>query len=63
MQLRFDPIVASEASRLGNSLSASEWPFHVEQLEAQHGRAWGAAGARPVDAVGYAILREDAEAP
>ena len=31
MQLRFDPIVASDAALLGRFLSASEWPFHVEQ--------------------------------
>ena len=167
MQLRFDPIVASDAGLLGRFLSASEWPFHVEQnvnedwvrgrieagqffgrdarsfwirgdeedplglarifdlddltplfdlrlatsargrgigtlslrglttwvfseypeagrlggytrhdnvamrrvfekcgfsLEAQHRRAWRVAGASPVDAVGYAILREEAEA-
>ncbi len=31
--------------------------------EAQHRRAWRVAGAQPVDAVGYAILREEAEAP
>jgi RimJ/RimL family protein N-acetyltransferase len=170
MQLRFDPIVASDAALLGKFLSASEWPFHVEQsvnenwvrgrieaghffgsdsrsfwirgdeeeegeplglarvfdledltplldlrlvtsargrgigtlslrglttwvfseypqtdrlggytrhdnvamrrvfekcgflLEAQHRRAWRVAGAQPVDAVGYAILREEAEA-
>ena len=168
MQLRFDPIVAADAALLGRFLSASEWPFHVEQsvdenwvrgrlesghffgsdsrsfwirgheeeplglvrvfdledltplldlrlateargrgigtlslrglttwvfseypetgrlggytrhdnvamrrvfekcgfkLEAQHRRAWRVAGASPVDAVGYAILREEAEAP
>jgi RimJ/RimL family protein N-acetyltransferase len=167
MQLRFDPIVASDATLLGRFLSASEWPFHVEQsvnenwvrgrieaghifgrgsrsfwirgdeaeplgfarvfdledltplldlrlatyargrgigtlslrglttwlfseypeagrlggytrhdnvamrrvfekcgfsLEAQHRRAWRVLGASPVDAVGYAILREEAEA-
>lgn len=31
-------------------------------LEAQHRRAWRVPGALPVDAVGYAILREEAEA-
>ena len=31
--------------------------------EAQHRRAWRVAGGPPVDAVGYAILREEAEAP
>lgn len=31
MQLRFDPIVASDAALLGRFLSASDWPFHVEQ--------------------------------
>jgi RimJ/RimL family protein N-acetyltransferase len=31
MQLRFDPIVASDAGLLGRFLSGSEWPFHVEQ--------------------------------
>jgi RimJ/RimL family protein N-acetyltransferase len=30
--------------------------------EAQHRRAWRVEGAEPVDAVGYAILREEAEA-
>jgi RimJ/RimL family protein N-acetyltransferase len=103
MQLRFDPIVAGDAALLGRFLSASDWPFHVEQsvnedwvrgrseypetgrlggftrhdnvamrrvlekcgfsLEAQHRRAWRVPGASPVDAVGYAILREEAEAP
>jgi RimJ/RimL family protein N-acetyltransferase len=31
------------------------------RLEAQHRRGWRVAGAEPVDAVGYAILREEAE--
>jgi RimJ/RimL family protein N-acetyltransferase len=31
MQLRFDPIVASDATLLGKFLSTSDWPFHVEQ--------------------------------
>lgn len=31
MQLRFDPIVASDAALLGRFLSQSDWPFHVEQ--------------------------------
>jgi RimJ/RimL family protein N-acetyltransferase len=31
MQLRFDPIVASDAALLAKFLSASDWPFHVEQ--------------------------------
>lgn len=31
MQLRFDPIVASDAALLGRFLSRSDWPFHVEQ--------------------------------
>jgi RimJ/RimL family protein N-acetyltransferase len=92
MQLRFDPIVASDAALLGRFLSQSDWPFHVEQSvdenwlrgrlytrhdnvamrrvfekcgflkEAHHRRAWRVAGAEPVDAVGYAILRDEAEA-
>jgi RimJ/RimL family protein N-acetyltransferase len=33
------------------------------QQEALHRRAWRVDGAEPVDAVGYAILREEAEAP
>ena len=32
------------------------------QLEAHHRRAWRVQGKGPVDAVGYAILREEAEA-
>jgi RimJ/RimL family protein N-acetyltransferase len=32
------------------------------QLEAQHRKAWRVEGAEPLDAVGYAILREEAEA-
>jgi RimJ/RimL family protein N-acetyltransferase len=32
-------------------------------LEAQHRRAWRVAGSEPVDAVGYAILRDEAEVP
>ena len=168
MQLRFDPVVASDATLLGKFLADSEWPFHVEPsvdenwlrgrleaghffgrdsrsfwiraddeeplgfarvfdlddatplfdlriaaaargqgvgtlalrgltawlfseypetgrlggytrhdnvamrrvfekcgflLEARHRRAWRVAGAQPVDAVGYAILREEAETP
>jgi RimJ/RimL family protein N-acetyltransferase len=31
MQLRFDPVVANDSALLGRFLSASEWPFHVEQ--------------------------------
>lgn len=32
------------------------------RLEAQHRKAWRVAGAEPLDAVGYAILREEAAA-
>jgi RimJ/RimL family protein N-acetyltransferase len=31
MQLRFDPVVASDAALLGQFLAASEWPYHFEQ--------------------------------
>ncbi len=31
MQLRFDPVVAADATLLGQFLAASDWPFHVEQ--------------------------------
>lgn len=31
------------------------------QLEAHHRKAWRVAGGEPLDAVGYAILREEAE--
>ena len=31
MQLRFDPVVVSDAALLGQFLAASEWPYHFEQ--------------------------------
>jgi RimJ/RimL family protein N-acetyltransferase len=31
MQLRFDPVVASDAASLGQFFAASEWPYHVER--------------------------------
>lgn len=31
MQLRFDPVGASDATPLGQFLAASEWPFHYER--------------------------------
>ncbi len=63
MQLRFDPVLpvlAADAALLGRFSSESEWPCHFERGV---GAAWRVAAADPVDAVGTAILREEAAAP
>jgi len=31
VQLRFDPVVATDAALLGQFLASSEWPYHYEQ--------------------------------
>jgi RimJ/RimL family protein N-acetyltransferase len=31
MELRFDPVLLSDAARLGQFLAGSDWPFHVER--------------------------------
>lgn len=55
MQLRFEPVVATDAALLGQFLAASDWPYHFEpSVNASWVR--GRLG-------GYATLREEAEAP
>lgn len=57
-----------KAGRLGGYTRHDNWAMRRVfekcgfQQEAHHRRAWRVSGGEPVDAVGYAILREEAEA-
>jgi hypothetical protein len=70
MKLGFEPFVAPHAGLLARFLSASDWPFHYQQrVDASWVRGrleiadFPVNGGEPVDTVGYAILRDEAEAP